>query len=79
MQTVFVMVKAEMGKAYRVAEQAVEIEGVSEVHSISGQFDIMLTCHLDDATDIGHFVTETVQVLPGVKDTFTLIAFKAFS
>ena len=39
----------------------------------------MLTCHLDDATDIGHFVTETVQVLPGVKDTFTLIAFKAFS
>jgi DNA-binding Lrp family transcriptional regulator len=79
LQTVFVMVKAEMGRAYRVAEQAVEIEGVSEVHSISGQFDLMLTCHLDPETDVGHFVTETVQSLPGVKDTFTLIAFKAFS
>ena len=29
-------------------------------------------------TDAGHFVTESVQRLPGVKDTFTLIAFKAF-
>lgn len=60
MQTVFVMVKAEMGRAYRVAEEAVEIEGVSEVHSISGQFDLMLTCHLDPGIDIGHFVTELI-------------------
>jgi hypothetical protein len=35
--------------------------------------------HLPDTTDIGHFVTERVQVLPGIKDTFTIIAFKAFS
>jgi len=26
-----------------------------------------------------HFVTERLQRLPGVKDTFTIIAFKAFS
>ncbi|MBF0307883.1 MAG: Lrp/AsnC family transcriptional regulator, partial [Alphaproteobacteria bacterium] len=35
-------------------------------------------CYLDDAADIGHFVTDTIQRLPGVKDTFTIIAFKAF-
>ena len=29
--------------------------------------------------DIGRFVTERLQTLPGVKDTFTLITFKAFS
>jgi hypothetical protein len=29
--------------------------------------------------DIGHFVTSRIQTLPGVKDTFTLITFKAFS
>ena len=33
---------------------------------------------LDDA-DIGRFVTEKLQRLPGVRDTFTTIAFKAFS
>jgi hypothetical protein len=28
---------------------------------------------------VGHFVTSKIQTLGGVKDTFTLIMFKAFS
>lgn len=80
MQTIFVMVKCELGKAYEVADQAVQrIEQVSEVHSISGQYDLMMKFHLDSAVDIGRFVTSNVQTLAGVKDTFTLIAFKAFT
>jgi DNA-binding Lrp family transcriptional regulator len=38
-----------------------------------------MKCYLADSVDIGHFVTERVQTLPGVKDTFTIIAFKAFT
>ncbi|HLN25957.1 MAG TPA: Lrp/AsnC ligand binding domain-containing protein [Patescibacteria group bacterium] len=79
MQTIFVLIKAELGRAYDVADRAVETEQVSEVHSISGQYDLMLKCFLDDGADIGHFVTEAIQTLPGVKDTFTMIAFKAFT
>jgi DNA-binding Lrp family transcriptional regulator len=79
MQTIFVLIKAELGEAYAVADRAVETERISEVHSISGQYDLMMKCYLEDGADIGHFVTETIQRLPGVKDTFTLIAFKAFS
>ncbi|MCA1908595.1 MAG: Lrp/AsnC ligand binding domain-containing protein [Magnetospirillum sp.] len=79
MQTIFVMMKCELGRAYDVADQAVDIERVSEVHSISGQYDLMLKCYLDDGQDIGQFVVDTLQVIPGVKDTFTLIAFKAFA
>jgi len=29
--------------------------------------------------DIGHFVAEQIQELPGIKDTFTLITFKSLS
>ena len=80
MQTIFVMVKCELGQAYSVAAEAIEkIEQASEVHSISGQFDLLMKFYLADGQDIGHFVTEQVQLLPGVKDTFTLITFKAFS
>ncbi|AVM72760.1 Lrp/AsnC ligand binding domain-containing protein [Magnetospirillum gryphiswaldense] len=79
MKTIFVMVKCELGRAYDVADQAVDIERVSEVHSISGQYDLMLKCYLDEAQDIGQFVVDTLQIIPGVKDTFTLIAFKAFA
>ncbi len=79
MKTIFVLVKSELGRAYDVAASAVETEQVSEVHSISGQYDLMMKCFLDEDADIGRFVTETIQTLPGVKDTFTMIAFKAFS
>jgi DNA-binding Lrp family transcriptional regulator len=80
MKTIFVMVKCELGKAYAVADQAVAtIEQVSEVFSTSGQYDLLMKIYLPDTTDIGHFVAERLQTLPGIKDTFTIIAFKAFS
>lgn len=79
MQTIFVQVKCELGRAYDVADAAVDLEQVSEVHSISGQYDLMLKCYLDDGQDLGQFVVETIQTVPGVKETFTLIAFKAFA
>jgi DNA-binding Lrp family transcriptional regulator len=80
MKTIFVMVKCELGRAYAVSDAAIaEIEQVSEVYSISGRYDLLVKLYLPDSTDIGHFVTERVQTLPGVKDTFTIIAFKAFS
>ena len=79
MQIIFVMVKCDLGKSYDVATGAVElIEQVSEIHSISGEFDLMMKCYLADDQDIGRFVTENIQMLPGIKDTFTLITFKAF-
>ena len=80
MKTIFVMVKCELGKAYAVADEAVQsVEQVSEVYSTSGQYDLLMKCYLDEKTDIGHFVTSKIQTLAGVKDTFTLITFKAFS
>jgi DNA-binding Lrp family transcriptional regulator len=72
MKTIFVMVKCDLGKAYTVADEAVlNIEQVSEVYSTSGQFDLLMKCYLPEAVDIGRFVTERLQTLPGVKDTFT--------
>lgn len=79
MQTLFVLVKCELGRAYDVADAAVQqMEAVSEVHSISGQYDLLMKVYLDDGEDIGRFVTNHVQTLDGVRDSFTLIAHKAF-
>jgi DNA-binding Lrp family transcriptional regulator len=80
MKTIFVMVKCDLGKAYKVAEEAVEgVEQVSEVYSVSGQYDLLMKCYLATDMDIGHFVVEKLQTLPGIKDTFTIMAYKAFS
>jgi len=79
MRTIFVMIKAELGRAYQVADLIVDTGQVSEVHSISGQYDLLVKVYLDEGDDIGHFVTEVIQPIEGIRDTFTLIGFRAFT
>lgn len=79
MQCLFVLLKCELGRAYDVADAAMqEIDAVSEVYSISGQYDLLMKIYLEDGDDIGRFVTKHMQTLDGVRDSFTLIAHKAF-
>ena len=79
MRTIFVEVKCALGESYRVAEALVEIEGVSEVYSISGSYDVLIKCYLPADEDIGHFVNERIQKVAGITSTMTTIAFNAFS
>ncbi|AEO50008.1 Lrp/AsnC ligand binding domain-containing protein [Rhodospirillum rubrum] len=79
MQKIFVMIKCDLGQAYDVASTIIEtVEEVSEVDSISGQYDLMAKFYIAKGADIGHFVTEKVQTIGGIKDTFTIVAFNAF-
>ncbi|MEQ1716024.1 MAG: Lrp/AsnC family transcriptional regulator, partial [Hyphomicrobium sp.] len=41
MQTIFVQLKCERGKAYEVAGRLVDDELVSEVYSTSGHYDLL--------------------------------------
>ena len=83
MRAIFVMIKCEMGQAYRVrivdAPVSGGIEEASEMHSISGQYDLMGKFYLAPDQDIGLFVVERLQTVPGVKDTYTLQTFNAFT
>lgn len=80
MRPLFVMIKCDLGQAYKVAEAMVdEIAETSEVHSISGQYDLLVKFYLDEDIDIGHFVCDRVQKVGGIKDTFTMQAFKVFT
>jgi DNA-binding Lrp family transcriptional regulator len=80
MKAIFIQIKCEMGQAYRVAREAADtIPQLSELYSTSGQYDLLGKFYLEVDQDIGLFVTERIQSLPGVKDTYTLITFNAFS
>jgi len=39
---------------------------------------LLVKFYVEDKTDIGHFVNEKVQTIPGIQDTRTIITFKAF-
>ena len=74
----FVQIKCELGKSYQVANALAEAEIASEIYSTAGDYDLLVKFYVDAGTDIGHFVTEKVQCIPGIRDTYTIITFKAF-
>ena len=78
MQCFFVQIKCILGRTYAVASALAEAEIASEIYSIAGDLDILAMFYVPKETDIGHFVGEKVQPIPGIADTRTMITFKAF-
>jgi DNA-binding Lrp family transcriptional regulator len=74
----FIQIKCQLGKAYQVANQLADAEIASEIYSTAGDFDLLAKFYVDRNVDIGHFVNEKVQTIPGIQDTRTIITFKAF-
>ncbi|WMS42062.1 Lrp/AsnC ligand binding domain-containing protein [Acuticoccus sp. MNP-M23] len=74
----FVLIKAQLGRAYDVANALADAEIASEIYSTAGDYDLLVKFYVERDNDIGHFVQEKVQTLPGILDTKTIITFKAF-
>jgi DNA-binding Lrp family transcriptional regulator len=80
MKPLYVQIKCELGQAYRVAERLIDtVEETSEIYSISGAYDLLAKFWLDDGTPFGEFVNSKVHAVPGIRDTFSLVAFRLFS
>jgi DNA-binding Lrp family transcriptional regulator len=77
-RTFFVEIKCQLGRTYQVASALAEAEIASEIYSIAGNYDILAKFYVGDDIDIGHFVGEKVQVIPGIADTRTVLTFRAF-
>lgn len=74
----FVQIKCELGHSYDVANALAESEIASEIYSTAGDYDLLVKFYVENGVDIGHFVNEKVQTIKGIKDTYTIITFKAF-
>ena len=74
----FVQIKCQLGQSYEVANKLADAELASEIYSTAGDFDLLVKFYVEDKTDIGHFVNEKVQTIPGIQDTRTITTFKGF-
>jgi DNA-binding Lrp family transcriptional regulator len=74
----FIQIKCKLGQSYAVANALAEAEIAPEIYSTAGHYDLLVKFYVDNDTDIGHFVNERVQTIPGIQDTHTIITFKAF-
>jgi DNA-binding Lrp family transcriptional regulator len=78
MKAAFVLVRCELGRIEEVANLIMEIEGVSEVHSVTGPWDLLVKLYAGTYEDFGDVIPDRLQRVPGIRDTETMLAFRAF-
>lgn len=78
MRAVFMMLKTDPGTLATVADRITELESFSEAFSISGEYDLLVKLYVENFDDLSHLVTEQIQKIPHVRETFTLLTFHAF-
>ena len=77
--TVFVLMGVEARKENRVIDKLIQLEEITELHSVHGSVDLVLKILLkrnlvmSDAETIGDFVHSKIRQIPGVLSTQTLI------
>jgi DNA-binding Lrp family transcriptional regulator len=78
MRAYFVQIKCELGKSYDVASAIADAEIASEIYSTAGGYDLLVKLYLEEQEDVGRFIADHLQTIPGIRDTYTLVTFKAF-
>lgn len=74
---VFISFNGQGGTNQRdTAEQLAKVEGVYEVHMISGDWDILAKVRGENVERIGELVTDRLRGLPGVGRTVTCAVFR---
>ena len=79
MVTAIILMNVAREHINRVAEQMVELEGVSEVYSVSGRYDLIAIVRVATNRGLATLVTEQMRDMQGITHTETLLAFKAYS
>jgi len=68
----YVLIDAEPGSIWDVAEAALKIKGVKNAHAVTGQYDTVAYVEFLKMDDLGK-VLEKIQRVEGVRHTQTLI------
>lgn len=79
MVTAVVLIKARTDRVTALAEQMAELEGVSEVFSVAGQYDLVALVRVRENEDLARVISDRMRKLPGITSSETLIAFKVYS
>ncbi|HET8905647.1 MAG TPA: Lrp/AsnC ligand binding domain-containing protein [Ktedonobacterales bacterium] len=79
MVTALVLMNVERSAVNSTAQQLLAIPGVSEVYSVTGEYDLVAVLHLAKYEDLANVVTERMIALSGITHTQTMMAFKAYS
>ncbi|HZN71317.1 MAG TPA: Lrp/AsnC ligand binding domain-containing protein [Micromonosporaceae bacterium] len=79
MITAIVLIDCATDSIPEVAETLASLPGVSEVYSVAGGVDLIAMVRVRDFDQIADVIAGGISKVPGVQDTETHIAFRAYS
>lgn len=79
MITALVEIDVERGQVASTAEQIVNIDGVAEVWSVTGEHDLIALLKLREYDQLADVVAAQIAAMPAVLRTKTMLAFKVYS
>lgn len=79
MVTAFVLISVEDRKVHETVKALLQSKGVTEIHIVAGDYDMVAVVRVADNAALGHLVTNCIVNAPGVERTKTLFALESHS
>jgi len=77
--TAIVLIKADVARIPETAETVAQIPSVTEVYSVTGEFDLVAMVRVRSHEELAEVIPGTVNKVDGITHTETHIAFRTYS
>ena len=74
-----VLIQCEIDEIPEAAQAIADIDGVSEVYSVAGEFDLVAIVRVAEHDALAKVIPSGIAKVEGVERTETLIAFQVYS
>jgi DNA-binding Lrp family transcriptional regulator len=79
MVSTVVLAVVDIHRIPETAQEIADIPEVSEVYSVSGDYDLVIMVRVRNHDDLARVVTDGIARISGVQRTQTLVAFQVYS
>jgi DNA-binding Lrp family transcriptional regulator len=77
--TAFVLLDVDVQRVPDAARAICEVEGVTEVYSVTGRWDLIVKVRVARNEDLADVVTGGIDRIEGIRGSETQIAFRSYS
>lgn len=79
MVTSFILMNVKRQSVNDVAEALLNLSGISEVYSVTGQYDLVGIARVNNNDELAELVTDKLSKIDDIERTDTMLAFKTYS
>ena len=77
--TAVILVKSSREALTNLGPRLADVEGVSEVYTVTGEWDFVAIVRVREHDDLAQVVTQRLTRVDGIERTETMVAFQQFS